>query len=72
MVCNFDIFKIDPVGNVLWRDSAENLVAAQTRVVTLSVVVPGEYLIFNQKTQQRVLMDLAAAQPRLLAEPLAI
>jgi hypothetical protein len=67
MVCNFDIFKIDRIGNVLWRDSAENFVAAQTRVATLSVVVPGEYLIFNQTTQKRVVIDLGLTQPELLA-----
>lgn len=68
-VCDFDIFKIDPIGNVLWRGSAENFVAAQTRVATLFVMVPGEYLIFNQKTRQRVVVDLAAAQPQLGESP---
>lgn len=67
MVFNFDIFKIDPIGNVLWRESAENFVAAQTQVAKLSMVAPGEYMIFNQKTQQKIVIDLAAAQPELLA-----
>lgn len=64
---NFDIFKIDPVGNVLWRDSFANFTAARTRVARLSMVVPGEYLIFNQKTQQKVVIELAAAQPESVA-----
>jgi hypothetical protein len=64
---NFDIFKIDPVGNVLWRDSVASFTAARTRVAGLSILVPGEYLIFNQKTQQKVVIELAAAQPQSIA-----
>ena len=62
MVSSFDIFKIDPIGNVSWRDSAENLAAAEKRVATLSTVVPGEYLIFNQQTQERFAVGIAAVE----------
>ena len=51
---NFDIFKIGPIGNALWRDSGANSTAAKSRVAKLSMVVPGEYLN-------------AAAQPELVA-----
>jgi hypothetical protein len=67
MVCNFDIFKMDPFGNALWRGSVTNLADAQTSIATLSISVPGEYLIFNQKTRQKIVVDLAAAQSELLA-----
>jgi hypothetical protein len=56
MVPSFDIFKIDLIGVVLWRDTAESLAAARESIEKLATYSPGEYLIFDQKTGQRVLV----------------
>jgi hypothetical protein len=49
-----DIFKTDPDGSVLWRGAAETLVAAKARVQSLALSSPGEYLVLNQHTGDRV------------------
>jgi hypothetical protein len=51
-----DIFKTDPDGSVLWRGAAETLVAAKARIQSLALSSPGEYLILDQHTGQRVLV----------------
>jgi hypothetical protein len=65
MVPSFDIFKIDLIGDVLWRDAAESLGAARVSIEKLATSSPGEYLIFDQKTGQRVLVTL----PCVCAKP---
>jgi hypothetical protein len=61
MLHPLDIFKTDPDGGVLWRGAAETLIAAKARIQTLAVSSPGEYLILDQKTGQRVLVTLDAS-----------
>src|ERR1700676_2853160 len=58
MVPSFDIFKIDLIRDVLWQDAAESLAAARVSIEKLATSSPGEYLIFDQKTGQRVLVTL--------------
>ena len=53
-----DIFKADPDGTVLWRGAAETFVAAKARIKKLALSSPGEYLILDQHTGQRVLVTL--------------
>ena len=65
MVPSFDIFKIDSIGNVLWRNAAESLAAARVSIETVARSSPGEYLIFDQKTGQMVLVTL----PGVSAKP---
>jgi hypothetical protein len=65
MVPSFDIFKIDLIGVVLWRDAAESLAAARESIEKLATSSPGEYLIFDQKTGQRVLVT----RPDVSAKP---
>ena len=50
-----DIFKTDLDGSVLWRGAVENVEAAKARIQMLAISSPGEYLILDQKTGQRVL-----------------
>jgi len=64
MVPSFDIFKIDLIGDVLWRDAAESLVAARVSIEKLATSSPGEYLIFDQKTGQRVFVTLPGASAK--------
>jgi hypothetical protein len=49
-----DIFKTDPDGSVLWRGAAETLVAAKAYIKKWAVSSPGEYLVLNQHTGDRV------------------
>ena len=65
MVPSFDIFKIDLIRDVLWQDAAESLAAARVSVEKFARSSPGEYLIFDQKTGQRVLVTL----PGVSAKP---
>lgn len=51
-----DIFKTDLDGGVLWRGAVENVEAAKARIQMLAISSPGEYLILDQKTGQRVLV----------------
>ena len=65
MVPSFDIFKIDLIGDVLWHDAPESLVGARVGIEKLVTFCPGEYLIFDQRTGQRVLVTL----PGVSAKP---
>jgi hypothetical protein len=67
MPASLDIFKIDPGGRVLWRGAVETFVAAKARIQNLalsSVSSPGEYLILDQDTGQRVLVMLLGLSPQ--------
>ena len=43
-------------GSVLWQGAAETFVAAKVRIQKLALSSPGEYLILDQHTGQRVLV----------------
>jgi hypothetical protein len=53
MVPPLDIFKIDG-GNALWREAVESFEAAKACIQKLARSSPGEYLIFDQHTGNRV------------------
>jgi hypothetical protein len=49
-----DIFKTYSDGSLLWRGAAQSLVAAKLRIQRLAMSSPGEYLILDQNTGDRV------------------
>jgi hypothetical protein len=53
MVPPLDIFRIEG-GSVLWRGTVETFEAAKARIQKLALSSPGEYLIFDQTTGNRV------------------
>ena len=53
MVPPFDIFKVEGA-ELRWMEAAADLERAKARVTLLSASSPGEYLILNQKTGQRI------------------
>ena len=53
MFHSLDIFKIDG-GNALWREAVESFEAAKACIQKLALSSPGEYLIFDQHTGNRV------------------
>ena len=58
-----DIFKTDLDGGVLWRGAAEDLVSAKRCIEKLALSSPGEYLVLNQHTGNRVHVTMAASAP---------
>jgi CheY-like chemotaxis protein len=49
----FDIFKVEP-DSVRWVESADDLERAKVRVKALAGRSPGEYIILNQQTRERI------------------
>lgn len=59
---SFDIFKINKEGPV-WRGAAITLDEAKKRVRELAKVEPGEYMIFNQQTGERLQITPGKTEP---------
>ena len=53
-----DIFKTYSDGSVLWRGAVQSLVAAKLRIQRLALSSPGEYLVIDQHTGNRVRITL--------------
>jgi hypothetical protein len=53
---SLDIFKTDSDGGVLWCGAVETLAAAKVSIKKLALSAPGEYLVLDQHTGQRVLI----------------
>lgn len=53
MMPPFDVFKVE-VDGVRWLESAPDLEVAKARVKALAAASPGEYVILNQKTGERI------------------
>jgi hypothetical protein len=47
-----DILKRHVDGSFIWIESARDIEVAKTRLGELSAATPGEYFVFDQKTQQ--------------------
>ena len=58
MVPSFDIFQIHSIGDVLWRDALESLVGVRVSIEKLKTSSFGEYVIFDQKTGQKIFVTL--------------
>jgi hypothetical protein len=56
----FDIFQTEPGGQVLWRGTAATIEEARKRVQQLSVKSPGDYLIFNPNTGDKIILKFDA------------
>jgi hypothetical protein len=50
----FDILKRHSDGSFIWMEAANDLAAARARLVELSGRTPGDYFVFDQKSQQIV------------------
>lgn len=49
-----DIFRKDVRGDLVWLDCVNDLESARFRMDQLALVNPGEYFVFDQRTQQIV------------------
>jgi hypothetical protein len=52
----FDIFRAESNGSVLWIGSAANAAEAKARVQELGMRSPGDYLLLNQKTGNKLVI----------------
>ncbi|HEY2823209.1 MAG TPA: hypothetical protein VGJ06_19355 [Candidatus Acidoferrum sp.] len=54
MSASFDILKRHGDGSLIWLEAASELAHAKDRLQQLYAVSPGEYFVFDQKSQQVV------------------
>lgn len=63
MTQQFDIFRREPNGGILWRGTASSVEEARSAIATMGASVPGTYLIVNLQTRMQVTVDCS---PRTL------
>ena len=63
MVFLFDIFKIQVDGALRWCESADSLESAKARVAALADSAPAQYVLVNQQTGQRLIIDPSYPAP---------
>lgn len=56
----FDIFQLEDSG-VLWLGSADTIEDAKEQVRQMAARVPGRYMLFDQKTGTKVVIELPRA-----------
>jgi len=61
MTPSFDVFKIDTFGDVLWHCAQESYLKATAYIQGISLSSPGQYLILNQITGDRVMVGHGAS-----------
>ncbi len=64
MLAPFDIFRVEPNGEVLWIKAAEDWKSARIAVQELMASSPNEYLIFSHRTNNRLLVKPRPATQR--------
>jgi hypothetical protein len=53
----FDIFRIQPNGELLWLDAVDTLADGKNRAIEMSKAIPGRYFLFNQETKEKVFVE---------------
>lgn len=53
----FDVFQKEPTGTVLWRAAARTMEEATAHVQKLAVSAPGEYVILDMRTGNKLVID---------------
>jgi len=62
MFPSFDVFQIDEHGRVVWRGFVESLLAARATVQKLMRANPGDYLILDQSSGERLVVPRDSGQ----------
>jgi hypothetical protein len=57
MIPEYDIFRFDNTGATLWIEPAMTLNDAKARIQQLRATTPGDYLIFNQTTAEKIALS---------------
>ena len=53
----FDIFRMQTDGESIWLDTAGSHEEGQTRISELRAATPGNYFLFNQKSQEKTFFN---------------
>jgi hypothetical protein len=56
MIAPFDIFLTEAGGSLRWLEAAETLEAAKARVQELALCSPGEYVLLDQRTGNKIVI----------------
>ncbi len=64
MTIPFDIFRVETKG-VLWVESAQTLDHAKSRVEELAKCAPGEYLLLNHTSGEKVIIKASICEDAL-------
>ena len=56
MIHLFDIFKIQPSGQVRWRGTQESFLTAKKHIQKIILSSPGQYIILNLNTGETVVL----------------
>jgi hypothetical protein len=57
MLAPLDIFKLQD-GTYVWKAAADSLELAKSKVEQLAANAPGEYMIFSQTTQNKIIVKI--------------
>jgi hypothetical protein len=57
MIYLFDIFQTETGGSVRWLEAAKTLEDAKARVQELALRSPGEYVVLDQKTGNKLVIN---------------
>jgi len=64
MLDPFDIFKVEQNGSVKWLRGIADLERAKSYVIKILVIAaPADYLILNQRTGERIVIQAASEEP---------
>jgi hypothetical protein len=67
----FDIFRKEPGGGVLWRGTAASIAEAKATVEKMGASAPGEYLIVDLRTRSELTVRCDGARKPREPEELA-
>jgi hypothetical protein len=65
MIHEYDIFRFDNTCPTLWLEPVMTLNDAKARIQQLGATEPGDYLIFNQTTAEKITSKAGQASPAL-------
>jgi len=63
MIHSFDIFKIQPGGQVRWQGTQESFLTAKKHIQKIILSSPGQYIILNQITGDKVVLGQTSCVP---------
>ena len=67
MTASFDIFQEDAGGTVLWLGTTASLDDAKARAQELASRAPGKYLVLDQRTGHKLVVDSSGADQAALS-----
>ena len=59
----YDIFRRAESGDPIWVEAVGDLETAKGRIIELSAAVPGQYVVFSQKSGRMVSSGTVVASP---------